>query len=479
MSIRPVPIPLDVGLALASDDMSGGTQILANWLIDNAGINRPRPALRDMGVLGLPDSPIIGANVYGQDLLLVTEDRRIWRKSTASDTVFALSDPANLATFLDGSKRPVFTADSLRAVIAGGGLLQKWEHGQPFSARLIRLTDNLHLNPKSTHVAYIGNYLVANDTSSPFEIQWSDVGDGVHDSWSALNFNTADADPDEVVAVDVTYQEVFAFGKKTIQVFGLVADQFTPFSTAATTRIGMMAPYSALKATGGFAWLANLDEAPQIVLSDGRTQQVLSGEINSDLISLPRIDDAWCVRFSIGPWNLMGWVFPDAGKFFVYDGTRWSTFDGYDAAMGRFRPMNVNTAIPWAEQRLMLACGNGKVFRFDATARDDDGETVVCVRRTGHYDYGSRNRKKCHGWLALMKRGAGTTSPIPALEIRKADDGGPWSRWWMVPVGTDRMEAKKVFPGGVYRRRQYEIRYSGHTDMSFVNLEEMVEDLPS
>ncbi len=479
---RPVVIPLDAGLALGSDDMSGGTQVLTNWLVDSAGVNRVRPGLESLGLTGLPALPIIGMHPLGDSLFLATSDRRLWRHRRGSTAVFPLSDLSDPTTLLDGSERAVFTSDSLRLVVAGGGFLQKWEGG-PLSARLVTVIDDVHLNPKSTHVVYLGNYLVANDISTPNQILWSDLGDGLHGSWFALNFNTADADPDPVVAVYATLREIFAFGRRTLQIFGISSDPFTPFAATEAVRLGLSAPYSVVPFEQGFGFLEDINEVRRIVASNGRTWKTVSDEISSDLDDMERVDDCWGVRFGIGTWSLAGWVFPSAGRFYVHDGTRWSTFAAFDTATGRYVPLDVNTAIPWPEEHLVIfGTGAGQVLRLGRRTRTDVGENIVATRSTGAYDWGTIKRKRCLAWRALLKRGTAALGTREALlEVRKRDDGGPWSGWYQLPCGFEDDKRTHVLqhPGGVYRRRNYELRYSGTADMSLVRFEEDILDLPS
>lgn len=119
------------------------------------------------------------------------------------------------------------------------------------------------------------------------------------------------------------------------------------------------------------------------------------------------------------------------------------------------------------------------IAEVDASTRTELGGALMCERRTGFTDHGRPSRKRCRRLHLVMRRGTSGASGTPdALEVRVQDDGTAWSPWMQASVGNDGADWRAdFFPGGVYWRRRYDIRYAGSDDTSLVAMYEDFKDL--
>lgn len=491
------PIPLTDGQVASAEDSVGHARTVTNWLPDALGNNVVRPGITNATfdpannrVTSGPATDIIGTYVWTNPvdrydyLIYVRRDRRIFARNLVTLDSTALSS-AVLSTQLDGAApRPTFAEDSVRLIIAGGGALQTWTGVVGvLSARLAVYTLGVNQPPlAATHVVKLANYVVANNLypGSLNQFFWSQIGDGVDNIWPPLNFNTADASADSITAVHASLRELYCFGPKTVQVYGVTADSSLPFQASSALSLGLGAPYSIIPLDQTFALL---DTQKRFVQTDGRSFQVLSDAIAKTVIDIPAISDCWSFRAIIGHWDLLVWVFPTAKVAYAYEQNqkKWAPLRGWNG-VDDWTSIRMGSYAYWPGGSMHLIGDSlyENVFTWEAGARNDvapDGTNtlpIVAERITGRIDYATSARKRCNGVRVTLRRGtaAGVSA---ALELSKSDDDGPWSTPATLDLGTvagDTASWRNWFPGGVYRRRQYRIRYSGAAEAVVAGIEE-------
>jgi len=130
----------------------------------------------------------------------------------------------------------------------------------------------------------------------------------------------------------------------------------------------------------------------------------------------------------------------------------------------------------------ILGCSGstGGLYTLSTTTRTEAGGPLLCERTTGWNDFGTANRKRSVRVQVTMKRGTAAQNETPgALELRVQDDDGPWSEWEQVSAGgpDDYGAVVDLFPGGIFRRRRYGLRYSGSDTTAILSLADDVVDL--
>jgi hypothetical protein len=499
-------IPIDEGQKASADDSPGAARLAINWLVDSNDTVRQRPGISnttlDTGVYNRTsgtNTGIIGMYVWRsvfnqrEYLVYVRKDRRIWAKDLVTSVVSAISDTTgdadDIPSMLDGNATQViFAEDSQRLTMAGGGQLQTWNGNvATLTQRIAATVFGVNQPPLSaTHVVALTNYLVANQAALPGtnnQIIWSGLGDSNHVTWSPLNFNTADADPDPIVAIATNLRECFTFGTKTVQAFGVGSDPTLPFSASATLALGCSAPYSVIRRDTDFSWM---DENRRFVTSDARSVDVISKDINKLLRDFSTVADGFGFRLRVGYWDLLVWVFLTEGKTYAYDQARqkWFQWRGWNG-IDDYAAIRIAAYAYWPTGAMHIV-GDPlyeNLWTLDITGQSDTGPGLPIVAEcvTNRIDGGTALRKRCSKVRFFVKRGT-TAQPAttPAyLDVAKKDDDGNWSGGQLIDLGIagDYSSFKDWYPGGIYRRRQYRVRYSGGVDIAIAKMTEFWEPL--
>jgi|SRR5882724_1027630 len=469
--IVPSPIPISGGENLAADSATQATTLAANMSIGPAGENTQRPGLVDTAVTGLGTSPVIEMYQWRSWMILVTADRKVWALAEGAPTVAVALSDATAATQLAGVLRPVFAEDGLpRLVIAGGGAPLQWQ-----GVGLCSVLVTSGSTPAATHIAYLGERLLANDLSNPTDWFWSDPFDGAHESWPAQNFDTADASPDNIVGVYSTIREAYVFGAKSLQVYTTGSDPLNPFDNATVLELGCEAPYSPVNADGSWMFL---DNRRRIVASDGRQFTDVSADLSTVLRGMTTVSDCWSFREDIGNQTFFVFRFPTERREFAYDTGKkaWLERTYVDPSGQIPLPYQCHAYWPAFSSHYFGSTATGAVYKWDAATRTDLGLPLVMERVTGNLDHGTRNRKRSVRVRCVLRRGTGTPTTQEAFEVRVSDDGQPWGAWESIPLGLsgDNDFNADAYVGGIFRRRRYHFRYSGTAGTAFLSAEDHI-----
>lgn len=469
-------VDISGGQVSGIDSLSSAASSIINWEVDEAGINRMRAGLLSYTQTGLASSPVIGAQVWGDYLILVTDNRYIWAINKGAPTLVQALSTTTTSTQLEGTKRPTFALGTDYIYIAGGGQIQRWGPSLVTAAILTN-------SPRCTHIVAIGQRLVVNDLDTAAtrqQFRWSASGEGSWTTWSASNVSDADARPDPVVAIYENINELLIFGDSTLQVYQVGADPTLPFDQVSTINLGISAPYCAARLDEQFVVL---DDKRRLVRCDGRTYEDFSDAIHNDLRNLSTISDGWAYREERDQQSLLVFRFPTDERTFVYDlkGKRWSERKYYNAPVQDDWRVGAYAYWPAFNYHMVgLSSSSGGLARLDKDTRQDLAGPLVCERITGWHDYGTTNSKRSGRVRLVMRRGTASQGSTPGLvEIRVQDDESPWSPWEQISVGSpdDYSQVIELFLGGVFRRRRYGIRYSNTDSTSIVGMWDEVDDI--
>jgi len=242
------------------------------------------------------------------------------------------------------------------------------------------------------------------------------------------------------------------------------------YAPGTTREYGIAAPYSVIKREQAFAWL---DHQRRVVLSDGRSAQVISQDIQATLDAMLTVLDAWGFWFFEGVADVLVWVFPTEKRTLVYQvGRGWSEWLGWRG--GNWAPTNISAVSgrPLGGERLVGTL-DGKLARLTLAAQDDLGELVNAVIRTGFQNQGSDVRKHSQSVTLVLLRGTTNTTPEPVAWLSWRDEpDGPWVRLPVLLGGSNSKECVVRLAGlGTYRRRQWRWEFSA-ADLELVSAEE-------
>lgn len=461
------------------------TTTLRNFLVetpDAAGStpNVPRPPVSAVGTSGL-SSKANGLYRFHDQIIVACDDETMYRIADSSPLLAVpLTFTSDSASYLRGGKRPVFTEDPSDVFAAAGGRIVKWTPGTTNAAQIT--TSNAPV--EVTHVAYLGQRLVANERATDagkHRFYFAGLGDGSDTTWTALGFQTAEGRPDEVVALYENTSELFVFGASTIQVYGISEDPNAPFSPQNTVNIGLHANYSPVLIDDRFAMV---DAERRIVLTDGRSVEIISDDIESWLRA-NTVSDAWGFRATFDKWDLLIYQFPTAKRTLTYNlkTKAWADWSRLDDGVVREMLFHAHAFRTSDKVHLFGSSTASDIDKLGTGIGQDYGtDPVLCERVTGVHRFGSRKRKRSRRVIPLMQRGvSGPSGTADSLEIRVRDDGGSWSDWIQVSTGNDgdTDQHAYVHHGGVFVGRQYHLRYAGTDTAAIVEVEDDVEELDS
>ncbi len=465
----PFALPQESGLS----ELGGAQALAANVLVDKNGVIMRRPGLKASSLYSdqLDSDGLDAVYVTASDAVYAiggTElARRVFR--VTGGFLELTADPA--AAKIAGSGRPVIAETEAMLAIATG-----------VKPRKILLSDDslslLANAPAScTHIIAQSSRLLINDTSSRGLIWYSDQALGSsttgHETWSGLNtgFFSHEARPDPLLALHENTNEVFGFGSSSLQVWS--PDSVTAYSPAATREYGLGATHSVIKREQSFYFL---DIQRRFVVSDGRSNEVLSAPIQKALNALTTVSDCWGFWYHEGIGDCLVWVFPTERRCFVYQvGRGWGEWFGWN--VDNWGPLNLSCAAqrPYLGQRLVGTL-DGKLAQLTQDAQDDLGETITADIRTGFVNQGTDSLKHSLAVWVDLRRGTTSATPEPVAWLSYRDDpGGAWSR---VPIrlgSTNDTRSVVRLPGfGTYRRRQWRFEFS-ESDLQLVSVEEEYE----
>ena len=327
---------------------------------------------------------------------------------------------------IPGTSRVTFAGNGLEMVIAGGGTLYRTDGVSVFP---VTFPDAAGVSI----VAYLGSYFVASRAGSQ-KFYWSNLLDG--STWQALNFSSAERDPDNLVGVSTVSDELWLFGETTTEVWYQGGDATAPFIRAQGRLYykGCRARDTIAKADNTVFWVGNDgivyrgDNVP-LRVSDFGIEERISRSAVADL-------RAW------------GFVFEGHSFYsltttegtFVYDAAtgEWAEFASYNRAGWR---AHVGTQI--GDGRVIAGDDTtGQLWLVDRNALTDGADPIVRLFSAGVPTAGGGF--SLDSVLLDMSTGGAVAGKTPVIEMRRSGDGGrTYSDWRQASAGRT----------GEYRRR--------------------------
>lgn len=284
-----------------------------------------------------------------------------------------------------------------------------------------RITDAAFV-PCDTVAFFTGRFIVNKIGTGQFYI--SSIYDGL--TWNALNYATAESDPDNLVRVFSDGGNLILFGDKTIELWGDTGAADFPYGRVGSTAIewGLAAKWSLAKFMDSLIFLRKnrLGQVQVCVQSGFSAQPVSNPEIDYLLSQYTVVNDATGFSYMLSGHPMYQINFPTANVSWLYDGhsKSWSKVQyGYS---GRHK----------AEMQVQLLGKNyvsdyatGSLYQFSQTAYTDNGQPIVREFVSRHKEDLDRSTIS-QMWIEMeggvgLQTGQGTT---PKLMMQISRDGG-------------------------------------------------------
>jgi hypothetical protein len=493
------PIPFNASQDQSASELAGAMPTVVNAIMDRGGVARRRPAIKTWSTFpsaSASGSPVVGMCPFGSQLVYVTEDRKLHAVSSVSGVIELSS--TDTATMLDGSGRPVMIAGRNMMVVAGGGAIQKWE-GTGLAARLTN-TGTEGDPPEARSICAVAQRLIAQPPDDSGDFWWSAPLEQ-YEYWDMAlgeaGYTQASAKPDPITIIADNTNEVFAFGKQTLQVYApasLSIDDVDPTNTARfapsrTQNLGTITPYSVVSYDDFFAML---DRMRRFLLADGRTYEDISKPVAHSLREMTSIEDCWGFRLKFGRFDSVVWVFPTDGYGLMWDSNQqnWGEWrdNHIDSTSGLVaeQPIRITSAYNWSELGVFLVgLSDGSIAQLDESVNTDLGDPICIKLISGFQNHGSMAQKACRTLMLQFKR---TQTALPAVaplslspsghvRVWYRDYEGAWEFVQDIELSDDMNPGVQIRSLGVYRTRQWKVEYTGADELQFVSAQEEFEIL--
>ncbi len=336
-----IQLPIANGF-YASQSLPISAQRCVNWypnIVQAQGLSQETlfgtPGIRQLTSTGEIAQINRGIHVMG-GLCYFVNGEKLYRLdrtvNAAGDDVFNYTELGDIT-----GSGPVSMADNGNQlmILVPGGEGSIWvESTSTFTPSISAVDADFEANGAPQLVVFIDGYFVCNTEDKKFIS--SSVNDGL--SWNALDFGTAEADPDDIRAPFVFNNQLFMFGSETIQTFQNIGGAGFPFQSIPGYVIpkGVSATFSIVPTTNSFMFVgAGVNEGPAIWLFSGNGVQKVSTTAIDNLLagySDAQIAAIIGVSYAKRGAYFTGFSLPDRDIYYDSISQRWheraSLFDG-------------------------------------------------------------------------------------------------------------------------------------------------------
>lgn len=258
-------------------------------------------------------------------------------------------------------------------------------------------------------------------------------------TYQALNFATAESQPDNLKRVFALSGQVILFGSSTIEFWSNAGISGFPYLRVggANNEFGLAATWSLSRFMGTVAFLARIRNGEVMVgvLNGYNVERISDAELEYTMNNYSSVSDATSLSYTLGGHPMFQLNFPSAGTSWLYDGaTRlWSELksNGLDRDRGEI-------GVSFQNNRIVSDYSNGKVYKLIPTVYDENGDTIRMELTSRHlYDEGKRIALTSFQVDGDMGVGLATgQGSDPQIMISFSADGGhTFGTETMIPMG--------------------------------------------
>lgn len=312
--------------------------------------------------------------------------------------------------------------DGTNIVVVDGGEIYSYDTSTP-ATPIAAVADAQRPTSPNTCIVQAGRVLTDEDGTGQFK--GSDAYGPT--AWDALDFATAESNPDNIIRM-VNYRGIVVpFGAYTTEFWQNIGGSGFPYARimGADMEHGLAARWSVAKFNGTYAFLAQNREGQVIVaMLDGyRPVRISNFELEHLINGYSNVADATGYGYMLGGHPMYQLNFPSELKSWLYDASTqyWSelTYAGTERHRAEF-------GVDFLNQTIVADYENGRLYKLDPEALDDNGENISMVLRGRYIRKDKRNVRISRLELG-METGVGLVSgqgsaPVAGLRISK--DGG-------------------------------------------------------
>jgi hypothetical protein len=345
------------------------------------------------------------------------------------DTLYSIDSAGATTTLgtLFSAAGPVDMAQNLtQLVIADGDFLYVWDGAT--------LSTAVNYTP-GRRIAFIDQRIVFIHGDSQ-RFGWTALGDAK--TIAALDFASAESNPDKLVAVVASARELLLLGESSAEVwYSVGGTEVFRRSDSEILDDGCAAAFSALRCGDTPVWLSSDANGHARVLA-GRAQRVSTRAIEERFegrdVSAAR---AW--TYSDGPHRFYCLNIPGVDTTLVYDLAFAQWHERAELINGNYKQWRPRCHA-FAYGQHYLGAADGSVYRMDPTAHTIAGSVLCRDRIMPVISQPSRRRLRFPGAELVGEKGTGAD-----VALRWSDDNGAtWSGWRQASTGATGKHAQTI-----------------------------------
>lgn len=277
--------------------------------------------------------------------------------------------------------------------------------------------------------------------------------------WSALNFISAQIEPDEGVALAKQLVYVIAFGQWSTEVFFDAGNPTgSPLGNVQGSKLsyGCATAESLQEIDDRLFWISSTKSAAvQISMMDQLNHQVISDEFVDRIVQSSTLASVTSQQLKIDGHSFYILTLRDINTTLVYDIAE-SQWHVWTDANSDYFPMSAYTYNGTTKQHIFQHESNGSTYYVSSSLFNDDGLPIVLDIYTPSFDGNTRRRKHLKIMTFIGDIEAGST-----LYVRNSDDDlKHWENFRKVDLG---QRLPMLTNCGTFQRRAYHFRHKDDT----------------
>lgn len=275
-------------------------------------------------------------------------------------------------------------------------------------------------------VVFIDSYFVVTTNTKKFICSAPNNGT----SWNALDYGTAESDPDDTVAPVVFKNQLFISGSETIEAFQNIGGTDFPFQrTGLFLQKGVYAPYSLINVQDSFMFIGGgSNESPAVwALSGNSTVKVSTIPIDSILqgLSSDQLAAVFSWTYAQNGAYFVGFTLPTTT--FVYDLTSKRWHERKSVVSGQLGAFRVASMVQAYNHVLCGDSIDGRIGLLDPSYYSEYGEDIIRTVSTQPF------QNTMYSFFVpsielTVESGVGNTTVVdPQISMERSRDGKTWS----------------------------------------------------
>lgn len=278
--------------------------------------------------------------------------------------------------------------------------------------------------PGAATVTWQDSYFIVNPPNQQ-RFYVSAINDGL--TWDALDFASAESNPDNIVAVSSDNSNLYLFGSVSTEFWTNTGSQDFPFARISGGAIewGCAAVNTIVKYDNSLAFLAKNRMGQVIVarMNGYLPQRISTPELEYIINNYSAVSDATAFSYMLGGHPMLQINFPTGDASWLYDGLSncWSKVQGYQ--INRHR---AEIGVNYLDKIIVSDYSNGNLYRLNPLTYTDNGSPIAMELISKHIE--KDDRRIIIDKLQLdMETGVGLTTgqgSTPEIMLSISKDGG-------------------------------------------------------